>query len=157
MNVQDWALKWRVPVKAVYELFEIEIDSSVKSKIKNFHNETDISKLIILEANQKGMRLWRNNVGATYNENGRFIRYGLANDSVKINKIIKSSDLVGIKPVVITQEYVGKILGQFVCREIKNVNWKFTNTEREQAQLNWINLINKMGGDAAFTNREGSL
>jgi hypothetical protein len=112
--------------------------------------ETEITKKLRLKASQEGWRLWRNNVGATYTQKGDFIRYGLANDSTAVNCIIKSSDLIGIKPILITPDMVGKIIGRFVSWEVKNNNWTYKGTEREQAQLNWINLINTLGGEAKF-------
>lgn len=120
--------------------------------------EHDIQRLIQLEASARGARLWRNNVGATYTSDGRFLRFGLANESEQMNKIIKSSDLIGIKPIIITQEMVGKKIGQFICREVKKEDWKFNGkNERDIAQWNWIELIKNLGGDAEFTNRVGSI
>jgi len=119
--------------------------------------ESKIQSIIRLEASHKGCRLWRNNVGALYTKEGNFVRYGLANDSAAINKIIKSSDLIGIRPIKITQDMVGKTIGQFLSREIKKSNWKYAGTEREKAQLAWINLINSLGGDACFATGEGTI
>lgn len=119
--------------------------------------ESDIQTRIRLEASRKGIKLWRNNVGVLMDRNGRPVRYGLANDSAQLNAVIKSSDLIGIKPVVITAEMVGKIMGQFVAREIKASNWIYKDTDREKAQQAFIDLINSLGGDAAFCNGEGSL
>jgi len=119
--------------------------------------ESEIQKRIQLEASKKGIRLWRNNVGGTYTDRGDFIRYGLANDSSKINKYYKSADLIGIRPVKITLDMVGSVIGQFVSREVKPSNWKFTGTERELAQLRWAELINSLGGDAGFAKDEGTL
>lgn len=119
--------------------------------------ETPVQTLIRLEATRKGLRLWRNNCGAVTTADGRFIRFGLANDSRAVNDKIKSSDLIGVRPVTITPDMVGKKFGQFVAREVKRSDWKYTGTKREKAQLNFINLINSMGGDAAFCNGEGSL
>ncbi len=120
-------------------------------------NEATLLNLIRLEASQKGSRLWRNNVGAAYTKNGDFLRYGLANDSTKINSQLKSSDLIGIKPIRITQDMVGLTIGQFLSYEIKNPNWKFSGTDRELAQLNWINLITDLGGDARFIIKKEAL
>lgn len=119
--------------------------------------EADIQARIRLEASRKGIKLWRNNVGVLMDRNGRPVRYGLANDSAQLNAVIKSSDLIGIKPVVITAEMVGKTMGQFVAREIKASNWIYKDTDREKAQQAFIDLINSLGGDAAFCNGEGSL
>jgi hypothetical protein len=110
-----------------------------------------------LEASQKGARLWRNNLGATTDSRGNFFRYGLANDSAAVNKTMKSSDLIGILPIVILPEHVGHIFGQFLAREMKAPGWKYTGTEREVAQLNFINLINDLGGNAAFATGRGTI
>lgn len=121
------------------------------------HSETGILSEIKLEASELGYRLWRNNVGATYTPNGQFIRFGLANDSSQLNKVIKSADLIGIRPILITQAHVGLTIGQFISREIKKPGWKYTGTERERAQLAWAELINSLGGDACFALSRGTL
>lgn len=120
-------------------------------------SEAAIQNLIRLEATQKGCRLWRNNVGAAYMHDGNFLRYGLANDSAKINAVLKSADLIGIRPVTITQEMVGSVIGQFLSREIKASNWRYRGTDAEKAQLAWAELIVSMGGDAAFATKEGTI
>lgn len=118
--------------------------------IDNYEYEMELLQKIRLRASQHGYRLWRNNVGAAKTTSGSFIRFGLANESAAINKIIKSSDLIGIKPILITPNLIGKTMGQFYCREVKRSGWEFTGTEREIAQLAWIDLINSLGGDADF-------
>ena len=124
---------------------------------QDFTSESGISSDIRLEASQRGYRLWRNNVGATYTPSGQFIRFGLANDSAQLNKAIKSADLIGIRPVLITQEHVGLTIGQFISREVKHPGWRYTGIERERAQLAWAELINSLGGDACFTTGRGTL
>ena len=114
-------------------------------------SESNTQAQIRLEASRQGMRLWRNNVGCVKYPDGSFVRFGLANDTHALNQVFKSSDLIGIKPVVITQEHVGQTIGQFVAREIKAPNWKYKDTDRERAQRNFIDLINGLGGDASFT------
>lgn len=124
-------------------------------------SESAVINLVKLEASRKGLRLWRNNVGAMHDpQSGTFVRFGLANESPAMNKQIKSGDLIGIRPVTPVCEvcgYEGKPIGQFVSREVKNSAWTYRGTEREQAQFNWMNLINAMGGDAAFATSEGTL
>jgi hypothetical protein len=119
--------------------------------------EQDIQVKIRLEAAALGMRLWRNNVGALKCPDGSYLRYGLANDSPQLNRVFKSSDLIGIRPVLITEDMVGKTIGQFVAREIKHANWNYKATDRERAQKAFLDLINELGGDAAFCTGEGTL
>ena len=120
-------------------------------------SESGISSRIRLEASRKGYRLWRNNVGGAYTREGNFIRYGLANESAAVNKQFKSADLIGIRPVLITPEMIGRTIGQFLSYEIKKPGWMFRNTDREIAQLAWLELIISLGGDARFITSEGSI
>jgi len=120
-------------------------------------SESGVSSEIRLEASQLGARLWRNNVGALLTPSGQFMRFGLANDSAQLNRVIKSADLIGIRPIVITPEHVGQTIGQFISREVKNPDWKYTGTDRERAQLAWAELVNSLGGDACFTTGRGTL
>ena len=114
--------------------------------------ETDIQAQVRLAATKLGWRVWRNNVGVLMDKRGIPIRYGLANDSKKMNEEIKSADLIGVRPVLILPEHVGHTIGQFVSLECKRPGWKFKgNDEREQAQLRWANLVNGFGGYAVFT------
>src|SRR5271166_3493483 len=110
--------------------------------------ESEIINLIRMEASELGFRLWRNNIGAGKMKDGSFIRWGLGNESSAVNAVLKSADLIGIRPVLITQDMVGKIIGQFVSREVKREGWKYRNTEREKAQKAWQELIKSYGGDA---------
>ena len=112
---------------------------------------------IRLEASRLGLRLWRNNVGASVLQDGSFIRWGLANETAQMNRQIKSADLVGIRPILITPAHVGRLIGQFVSREVKPEGWKWSGSEREQAQLRWAELVNSLGGDACFASGEGTL
>ncbi len=120
-------------------------------------NESATLSKIRLKAAKKGIYLWRNNNGAVHTTDGTFIRFGLANDSKQLNEKLKSSDLIGIKPTKITPEMVGKTVGIFFSREVKREGWKYTGTPRETAQLAWIELINSLGGDAAFITNEEEL
>lgn len=158
MKLEMWAVKWGIPNEAIEDLRK----SLGLAKLDIIDNEIQKSEaalmnLIRIEASKKDCRLWRNNVGATYTPDGNFIRYGLANESGKMNGYIKSADLIGVRPVKIRPAMVGMTIGQFVSREIKASDWVYTGTDRERAQLRWIEVITGMGGDACFANREGTL
>lgn len=127
-----------------------------KSNMKNLSAEAYVQSQIRLEAARKGIYLWRNNCGAGTLDNGSFIRWGLANESEAVNKVIKSADLIGIRRLVITPEMVGQTVGIFVSREAKAADWHYTGTDREVAQLKWLTLINSYGGDAKFVTGPGS-
>lgn len=160
MNLHQWAAKWGVSGEAVADLmvaYGHEGTAALVGDNETPANETAVVQAIRVEAAQKGLRLFRNNNGATYDENGRFIRYGLANDSEAVNKRIKSADLVGIRPIIIGPHHVGHKIGQFVSRECKAPGWRFSNTPREQAQQRWAELVLSLGGDAAFATAVGSL
>jgi len=159
MKLEAWARRWGIPDLAIEDLRKLfgmaSFDVIQPDKIQK--SESAVMSLVRIEASKKGLRIFRNNVGATYNPKGDFIRYGLANESGKMNNFIKSADLIGIRHVKIRDHMVGMTIGQFVSREIKGSDWKFTGNERETAQLRWIELITGMGGDACFATDEGTL
>lgn len=157
MILYNWAKRHNIPLHAIREL-EIALGVIDNPGIPATGlSEAAVQQNLRLEGARSGVRLFRNNVGGTYDDEGNFIRYGLANDSEKMNKTIKSGDLIGIRPIIITEHMVGSTIGQFVSREAKKGGWRFSNTEREQAQLNWINLIISLGGDACFASGPGTL
>lgn len=156
-TLMTWAQQWQVPYAAVQDLrarFGM-IDKNAPSSLAL--SESAAQSQVRLEASRLGGRLWRNNVGAATHGDGSFVRYGLANESKQLNDLLKSSDLVGIKPVLIDYKHVGHTIGQFLCREIKVPGWTYSNTEREQAQYRWIQLVSSLGGDAAFATGEGTI
>lgn len=104
--------------------------------------ESDLVARLRLEATKRGWRLFRNNVGVGWAGNPctncqqtlRRIRYGLGTGS---------SDLVGWRPFKVTADMVGRVLALFVAREAKTVAGKAT-----PEQLNFIDTVNRSGGDA---------
>lgn len=156
MNLVTWAIKWGVSPAALADL-QADLGLNGAGTLEKGESEGAAQAAVRLEGAQKGLRLWRNNVGALLDERGVPVRYGLANDSAKMNKVIKSGDLIGIRPVFITQQHLGYTIGQFVSREMKAPGWRYTGTEHEQAQQRWALLVGAMGGDAAFATGTGTL
>lgn len=159
-EITKWALNWGVPYQALRELriiFGLQDLTHCESPGPVNNSESYVQSCVRLEAAQKGLRLWRNNVGVLQDLTGRPVRYGLGNDSPALNKAIKSGDLIGWRPILIMPAHVGTTIAQFVSRECKRPDWIYTATEREQAQLRWAEVINADGGDACFVTGEGSL
>lgn len=120
-------------------------------------SEARVSSLVRLEAAQHDVWLTRNNVGALRDERGRFVRFGLANESKLQNSVIKSADLIGFRKRVIVTADIGTVIAQFASRECKEEGWKFNPRDSHQlAQATWRDFINSNGGDAAIVSGPGS-
>lgn len=159
-DLHEWARRWNIPhgalrdLQLTFGLYTPPLDPAAPEADKS---EAWAQSMIRLEASEKGVKLFRNNVGALKDERGRLVRYGLGNDSPRMNEVIKSADLIGIRPVLIQPHHVGHIFGQFVSREVKAPGWQYTGQGREAAQMAWANLVNSCGGDAAFATGPGTL
>lgn len=113
--------------------------------------ETAIASQVSHAAAYQGLQLWRNNVGVFTDERGIPVRYGLANDSAQMNRVIKSSDLIGITPVLITPQHVGLVVGVFTALETKKSAWHFSEKdERAVAQRKFHEIVRQVGGYAGF-------
>jgi hypothetical protein len=159
-TIIQWAIKHGVSNKALAELREIfgtESPQAYDAAGKAEMSEAGVQSLVRLEAGRKGLKMWRNNVGALLDSRGVPVRYGLANDSPQLNKVIKSGDLIGWRPVLITPAHVGSRIAQFLSRECKRPGWKFNGDDHERAQLRWIEAVTADGGDAKFCSGEGTL
>lgn len=157
MNLHEWAIRNHVSMQALQELQDMLLSKDIATSHNGEGSEAKVVNDIRLEASSVGGRLWRNNVGAGKLEDGSFLRWGLANDSKALNEKIKSSDLIGIMPITITEKHIGSIIGQFVAREVKRPGWKYAGTDRELAQLRFIELIVALGGDACFATGIGTI
>lgn len=113
-------------------------------------SEDEVQQLIQLEAAKMGILLMRNNSGMLKDETGRPVRYGLGNVTKEGNKVFKSSDLIAVTPVKITQDMVGQTLGVFTAIEVKREGWKYKGDEREVGQKNFIDFVLARGGIAYF-------
>lgn len=115
--------------------------------------EETAQNAVRLRAAELGCAMWRNNSGALRDARGRMVRFGLGNDSAKINAVWKSSDLIGIVPVMITPAHVGMTLGVFAAAEMKDpTTWRGVrlSDERAQAQENFLQQVQRLGGAASF-------
>lgn len=114
-------------------------------------------------ATTRGARLWRNNVGQLLDKERRPVRFGLANDSRQLNEQIKSGDLIGWQPRLVTPDMVGDVIAEFVSIEVKEGGWKFprpglikrpdgrlTAYGHAMAQERWAHMIRTDGGTAGF-------
>jgi hypothetical protein len=155
-----WAIRNRISAQALDELtliFNPLISTPTIPAGVNPQSEAAVQALVRLEAAHKGLRLWRNNVGALLDSRGVPVRYGLANDTAQLNRTVKSGDLIGWRPLRITPEHVGSKIAQFVSRECKRPGWQYGGDDHQRAQLKWAELVNADGGDAKFCTGEGTL
>lgn len=155
MRLEEWAIRHGVNATALHELRQVlGVEYQAPEVVEGKRgSEGYVQSMLRCEASKRGARLWRNNSGAGYMQDGSFIRWGLMNDSKKMNERIKSPDLIGVRPVLIEPWMSGCVLGQFVARECKPEGWQYTGTDHEVAQYNAICLLASMGADAKFANR----
>ncbi len=150
-ELSAWAARFAIAPEALAALAELYPTEPIAPRAEP-GSEASVVAARRLAASQRGARAWRNNVGAFTDERGNHIRYGLANESAALNKRVKSSDLVGIEPVLITPQMVGTTIGRFFAEECKHLGWQYAGTEREQAQLAFLQLVNALGGRGEFRN-----
>ena len=148
-DFKQWQIKYGVSDTAMLELFRIfQPDGTPHDDGKS---ESATSKTCELMSAKYGARIWRNNSGATKDENGRMIRYGLGNTSSRINAVMKSSDYIGFIPVTITPDMVGKRIAQFMALEMKKPGWKLLPSDkRGQAQAAFGSIVANGGGVFSF-------
>ena len=157
--VHQWAVRHGVTMAALQELaslFGMHGGHDLPPEVKGT-SKAAVQAAVRLEAARKGVRLFRNNVGALVDSRGVPVRYGLANESKQVNEVMKSADLIGWRPLLIEPRHVGTIVAQFVSRECKHPTWHYTGGDREPAQLAWAQLVTAGGGDAAFCTGVGTL
>ena len=158
VTLHDWAVAWGVPYAALEDLRRRlgMVDVPLPPGTPGV-SEATVQSRVRVEASEAGARLWRNNVGALQDERGRWVRYGLCNESRQQNTRLKSSDLIGIKPIRIAPYHIGQVIGQFIAREVKPQGWTYAGDAHEVAQLAFLDLVLAFGGDAAFVTGPGSI
>ena len=95
-------------------------------------SEQELQQRIRLELGKGPVRLWRNNVGALRDERGRLVTYGLCKGS---------SDLIGLRQVLIGPEHLGQTLAVFTAIEVKAPGGRL----REEQQ-SFLALVERFGG-----------
>ncbi len=159
VNLSSWAMRWGVSPAALLELRAVllPVDGGPPRPAAG-QSEAAVQSQARVTASRLGWRVWRNNVGVHHDpDTGAYVRFGLANDSQAVNRVCKSGDLVGIRPVVVMPQHVGTTIGQFVSLECKAGGWKYRGDDHEQAQMNWARLVTSLGGYARFVNDGASI
>jgi hypothetical protein len=158
MGLDLWCKLWNIPPEAVASLHDLMGMGTLYRALPSGDGEAMVQSKARLACAQQGFPVWRNNSGVLKNpDTGRPVRFGLGNDSKKINAAIKSSDLIGLRPIVIQPNMIGHTLGQFVAYEAKPAGWKYTATPREIAQLKFIEIVTAHGGHAKFLTGEDQI
>lgn len=168
IDYQQWAA--RHP-RAAEELEQMMHAHRVSNSTHDNKSESYTQQKARIEVAKQGGVAWRNNVGALKTKEQHTcprcqfhfevkqapIRWGLCNDSAGLNKVYKSSDLIGIMPRQITQEMVGSVIGQFVAIETKKQGWTYKGDPHETAQLAWLTLVASKGGLSFFSTGDVTL
>lgn len=158
MWVDQWGADWQITAPALEDLKRrLGVAHVVPEPEARGKSEKYSSSLVTLEAGEKGVTLTRNNVGALLDERGVPVRYGLFNETKAVNEVLKSWDLVGWRPLLITPRMVGFVVGQFVGREIKHPGWVYTGAGREEAQMRCTTMALADGCDVGFATGRGTL
>lgn len=150
MNFNDWAAQYPEAAAALLPVLHTEVIR------KKGGSEARVQQDVRVSVAKQGASAWRNNVGATparcpdCGAPHAPVRYGLANDSPRLNQRVKSSDLILCIPRVIEPHHVGTTIGQFGAIECKRPGWKYTGTDREAAQAAWLTLVARLGGYSRF-------
>lgn len=153
MNINEWIRRHNISTEAMLEFYQIT-GAPISKTQGAVLSENRIQREIRLATNDTGGLLFRNNSGVARETRAdgtaRPVRYGLGNDSPKLNKVLKSSDLIGITPVTVLSKHVGRVHGIFTAMEVKNSTWSYHAGDRECAQLAFLQAIRLRGGIAAF-------
>jgi len=118
--------------------------------------EGNVITFVQIDASAKGWRLFRNSVGQAWV--GRKIGQLKGNSiviadprRVKYGLCVGSSDLIGWRPLKITQDMVGQTLAQFAAVECKTEGYNKT-TEK---QSNFLQQVSDSGGAAFIARGDG--
>lgn len=107
--------------------------------------ERDIQNAIRLAASEAGFTLWRNNVGQGWAGDATRLPDG----SVLIRNprplhaglCVGSSDLIGLRPLLIGAEHIGSIVAQFTGIEVKTARGRVSGKQRT-----FLDFVARRGG-----------
>ncbi len=99
-------------------------------------SESSYSRRLLLRVSERGLRMFRNNVGMLKDRFGNWIKYGVCNPG--------GSDYIGWKSVVITPEMVGCKVAIFAAMEVKAVDGKAPTDD----QSDFLRAVRDAGGIA---------
>jgi len=151
--LHEWACRHHVPRTAYEELLAILNPSFGIKKTESGVSEGAVQQNLRVLAPRHAASLWRNNTGAFKDDSGRWVRYGLGNDSKRLNEVWKPSDLIGITRV--RAQYPGEEFGVFTAIEVKEQGWHQTpGDKRAAAQAKFMNTVRSLGGLAGFAQSE---
>lgn len=161
---QVWATLWPQAAAELQQVLHAAAHYHPEEAPKN--SETRVQQAVRMEIARRGGLCFRNNVGAsptkeqhvcprctfTFEVRKDALRWGLCNDSARLNAQLKSPDLIGAVPVLITPQMVGQTIGQFRGWEVKREGWEFNPKDpHECAQLAFGTLIEGKGASFEFT------
>jgi hypothetical protein len=110
-------------------------------------SERAIQNEVLLAASEAGYTLFRNNVGTGWAGEVQRLKDGsilIRNPRPLHAGLCKgSSDLIGLRPLVITAEDVGSTIAQFAAVEIKTANGRTSPHQR-----NFLEFVTNAGGIA---------
>ena len=95
-------------------------------------SEQELQQRIRLQLGSSPVRLWRNNVGALRDERGRLVTYGLCKGS---------SDLIGLRQVLIGPKHLGQTMAVFSAIEVKAPKGRLREEQRS-----FLELVERFGG-----------
>ena len=105
--------------------------------------EANIMNKIMLAMSKKGFLCWRNQVGIFKTMDGsRTVNIGVKG----------SSDLMAIKPTVITPDMVGQTVAVFVAVEVKTATGR-----QSEAQKKWQAAVEKLGVEYILARSEDDI
>ena len=161
MNLATWLYRWShcLPPEALQQLSIVKYPQEHIVPVPGSKSEERIaSEITLLASREYGGPLWRNNSGAGKfinekrpHEPPRHVRFGLGNNSSRVNKDWKSADYIGIIPLVVRPEHVGSVHGIFTAIETKRQGWTYDHLDdHSRAQWNHLASVQSFGGYAGF-------